>query len=92
MNIIVEFIKNCEEKNGQVCDTCPVAGECLMYWTGDDTLLKEKSKPKEKMTVGELKEILNNFSDDIVVWVEGGEDGNGEWAAFGAGPMIILEG
>ena len=35
-----EIIEKCKEEDSRVCDECPYSAECLMFWTGDDSLLK----------------------------------------------------
>lgn len=43
---IIWFIHNCFFNSGledvsQLCEDCPISAECLYYWTGDDSELKE---------------------------------------------------
>lgn len=44
-NDIQWFIDNCvvnnEEGFEHLCEDCPISAECLYYWTGDDSELKE---------------------------------------------------
>ena len=46
MEQVVQLIENCKYSNSldnheQDCENCPINGECLYYYSGDDSLLYE---------------------------------------------------
>lgn len=46
MEQVAFLIENCKHSDGseiapKECETCPLNGECLYYYTGDDSLLYE---------------------------------------------------
>ena len=52
---------------------------------------KPERKNKMKLTVKELKEILNKYNDNDFVEVEGGEDECGEWSQLLIDGDVIID-
>ena len=52
---------------------------------------KPERKTKMKLTVKELKEILNKYNDNDFVEVEGGEDSYGEWSQLLIDGDVIID-
>lgn len=55
-------------------------------------VLKEREDRKmEKMTVNELMAILKQYNGDNIVTLDGGEDGDGEFAVLYVNDDVVME-